>query len=92
MLKPVDNDATLLFVVLNPVDRLASRLTAVLSPVDVEVDRLAILLAVVLIPVLNCDTVAASCGAEPSATLVIRRNALGLPTDTSDSGAALPVR
>jgi hypothetical protein len=61
-------------------------------PVDAEVDRLEMLLAVVLIPVLNCETVTASCGAEPSATLVIRRNAVEVPTDTSDSGAAVPVK
>jgi hypothetical protein len=74
------------------VDNEARLLAAVLKPVDVEVDKRVILLAVVLMPVLNCDTVTASCGAEPSATFVIRRNALALPTDTSERGAAVPVR
>ncbi len=61
-------------------------------PVDADVDRLPIALVVVLMPVLSWATVTASCGAEPSATFVIRRKAVELPTETSDRGAALPVR
>ena len=96
VLNPVESEFTPLCAVLMPVDvevdNEARPLAAVLRPVDVELDKLEILLAVVLMPVLNCDTVTASCGAEPSATLVIRRNAVELPTDTSESGAAAPVR
>ncbi len=81
----VESEATELLVVDRPVD-------SELIPVDADVDRLAMLLAVVLMPVLSCETVTASCGAEPSATFVMRRRAVALPTDTSDSGAAVPVR
>ncbi len=76
--KPDDSDVTRLFVVE--------------SPLEVEVDRLAIELVVVLRPVLSCETVTASVGAEPSATLVMRRSAVAEPTDTSEVGAAWPVR
>ncbi|KGR95034.1 putative chromosome segregation ATPase [Burkholderia sp. ABCPW 111] len=81
----VDSEVSELFVLLSPVDNEP-------MPVDADVDRLAMLLAVVLMPVLSCETVTASCGAEPSATFVMRRRAVALPTDTSDSGAAVPVR
>jgi pilus assembly protein FimV len=36
--------------------------------------------------------VAMSCGAAPSATFVMRRKAEADPTETSDTGAACPVR
>ncbi|VUD60483.1 unnamed protein product [Burkholderia pseudomallei] len=43
-------------------------------------------------PVLSWATVTASFAAEPSATLVMRRKLVEEPTDTSEDGAALPVK
>ncbi|CAJ3740675.1 chromosome segregation ATPase [Burkholderia pseudomallei] len=74
------------------VDSDAIELLADESPVDVEVDKLAIALVVVLMPVLSWATVTASFAAEPSATLVMRRKLVEEPTDTSEDGAALPVK
>jgi hypothetical protein len=96
VLKPVDSE---LIPVEVDVDKLPTRLSVVLNPVDnelipveVDVDRLPILLSTVLRPVDSCTTVMASCGAAPSATLVIRRIAPAFPIDTSAFGAALFVR
>ena len=92
---PVDSEATVPLVVARPAEIESTPLDSeatVLLVVVRFVDKLEILLAVVLMPVLNWDTVTASCGAEPSATLVILRNAAELPTDTSESGAVVPVR
>ncbi|AIY43373.1 Ribokinase [Collimonas arenae] len=48
---PVDNDVTLLLVLLKPVDNEEIPLTAVLKPVDVDVDSDVTLLPIVLRPV-----------------------------------------
>ncbi|KVQ15058.1 hypothetical protein WJ98_24465 [Burkholderia ubonensis] len=53
----VDNDATLLLVVLRPVDSELTPLCAVLMPVDVDVDSDTTLLLVVLKPV-DSDAIA----------------------------------
>ncbi|CAJ4669329.1 tash protein pest motif family [Burkholderia pseudomallei] len=92
----VDSEAIELVAELRPVevdvDSDAIELLADESPVDVEVDKLAIALVVVLMPVLSWATVTASFAAEPSATLVMRRKLVEEPTDTSEDGAALPVK
>jgi pilus assembly protein FimV len=74
-------------------------------PLDVELESTAMLELVVANPVetdaidvdrllslvLSWWTVTASCGAEPSATFVMRRSVVSLPTDTSPA-AVVPVR
>ena len=92
----VDSEATLLLVVLKPVEVEVESdktlLPVVLKPVETEVDRETIPVDRLLTPVLNCATVTMSCCAEPSATLVMRRNAAADPTETSEAGAAVFVR
>ena len=92
VLKPVEVDVDSELI---PADKLASRLTALLRPVDVEVDRLLIpvdkeltLVEMLLLLVDSWATVTASWAAAPSATLVMRRCAAAVPTETSAPGAA----
>jgi pilus assembly protein FimV len=85
-----DSDETALFPVEMPVliemklvDAEVERVVRFAASVLPEVEIEAMPGSSELTMVLNCATVATSCGSEPSATLVNRRRLLALPIDTS---------